>query len=208
MRPGDAADGDHGADSLYYRVNGEGRYEIIPLQFGSGRYQFTLGIARTKGSNRYAASGRVCLKCSMKDETSCFLYPNQYVDYSADSPAVKKARDLCEGLSDPGEIADRICDYVGRNYIYDWSRAGAVRSGRLKDQLPDVNTAWTTGKGTCQDLSALTCVMLRSRGIPAKLAIGRADGGCHCWVVIIIDGKSRRFDPTAAARSYQAERYY
>ena len=199
---------DHGSDSLYYGMNGDGKNEIIPLQYGSGTYRFTLFIARRKDSNQYKRGGTVTLKSTMKDETSCFLYPNQYVSYRADSPFVEEARELCKDLNDPTDIAKAICRYIRANFSYDWIKSAGIRSNDTKNMLPDIETTWNTKLGVCQDLSALTCAMLRSQGVPAKLAIGRADGSCHSWVVIIVDGKNRRFDPTGAAGSYQAERYY
>ena len=194
--------------SLRGLINGNGAYEIIPLQFGSGRYQFTLMIAQKKGSNRCSCAGTVMLNCRMANDDNCFLYPNQYVDYDADSPLVEKAQEICRGLTDPKEIAKAICGYVSNHFVYDWLKAGMVKSGQAKGLLPDIGTTWETKKGICQDLSAVLCAMLRSQGIPAKLAIGSADGSYHSWVVIIIDGKTKRFDPSFSARSYKAERYY
>ena len=198
----------HGKDSVCYEINGEGRDEVIPLQFGSGKYTFTLAVSRKKGSRQAGPAGSVTIQCSMTDESSCFLYPNQYVSYDADSPLVAEAQNLCEGMSDPLEIAKTICAYVRRHFSYDWMKAEMIKSDRTKNLLPDIGSTWETGKGVCQDLSALTCAMLRSQGIPAKLAIGRADGNYHSWVVMVIDGKTRRFDPSLSAGSYQAERYY
>lgn len=199
---------DHGSDSLYYGMNGDGKNETIPLQYGSGTYRFTLFIAQRKDSNQYKRAGTVTLKSTMKDETSCFLYPNQYVSYRADSPFIEKAQELCKDLNDPMEIAKAICKYIRANFSYDWNKSANIRSNNTKNMLPDIETTWNTKLGVCQDLSALTCAMLRSQGVPAKLAIGSADGSCHSWVVIIVDGKSRRFDPTGSAGNYKAERYY
>ena len=64
----------HGSDSVHYEINGSGEYEIIPLQFGSGNYKFTLMIAQKKGSNRCGCAGTVTLNCRMPDENNCFLY--------------------------------------------------------------------------------------------------------------------------------------
>ena len=207
---------EHGSDSLYYEINGQGKEEVIPLQFGSGKYTFTLVMARQKGSSRYSASGSVTLRCSMADETGCFLYPNQYVDYGADSPLVETAQDLCKGLNTPEEITGTICDYVSTHFAYDWAKAGKIQSDDIRGMTPDIAGTWQSRTGVCQDLSAVTCAMLRSQGVPAKLAIGRANGRPHAWVVIIIGGKGRLFDPSPSAagcpspsaKSYRAERYY
>lgn len=198
----------HGSDTVHYEMNGEGKNEIIPLQFGSGAYRFTLLIARKKGCNRCDRAGTITLKCIMPDESSCFLYPNQYVDYDAASPLVKEAQRLCEGINAPMDIVKTICSYVRSHFSYDCVKSNMVRSNQAKNILPDIAATWKTGKGICQDLSALTCAMLRSQGIHAKLTIGSADGSYHAWVVIMIDGKSWRFDPSFSAKEYRAERYY
>ena len=198
----------HGADTVRYEMNGNGSYETIPLQFGSGEYKFTLYICRKNGGNRYDRAGTITLKCSMSDESSCFLYPNQYVDYKADSPLVKEAQRLCENLNTPSEVVKTICGYVRSHFSYDWFKRNTITSNHAKNILPDIAATWETGKGVCQDLSALTCAMLRSQGVHAALVIGSADGGCHAWVMIMVDGKSELFDPSFSARSYQAERYY
>lgn len=198
----------HGSDSLYYEINGLGEYVIIPLQFGSGKYTFTLMIVQKKGGRECNCAGNITLKCRMKDESSCFLYPNQYVNYDAESPFVEKAGELCKGLTKPKDIARAVCKYVLADFKYDHRKKLSIKVKKTKNLLPDIETTWKTKKGVCNDLSALTCAMLRSQGIPAKLAIGRADGSYHAWVVIIIDGKTKRFDPSFSARSYKAERYY
>ncbi len=198
----------HGSDSMHYEINGKGEFEVIPLQMGNGTYKFTLGLAQSKGSNRYKCAGTISLKCTMKDETSCFLYPNQYVDYDADDPFVAKASELCEGLSDPMKIAKKICKCVENHFAYDWSKASTIKGTNAKNLLPNISTTWKTKKGVCQDLSALICAMLRSQGVPAKLAIGHADGNYHAWVVVLINGKAKRYDPTASCSRYKAERYY
>ena len=199
---------DRGTDSLHYEINGEGKPETIPLQMGSGNYRFTLWIAQNRGSSRCVKAGTVTLSCAMKDETSCFLYPNQYVSYSSDDLLVQKAQELCEGLADRKEIAETICRYVRDHFDYDWIKANQIQANGLKGILPDIAGTWETKKGICQDKSALLCAMLRCMGIPAKLAIGEADGKRHAWVVMILDGKTVRFDPTAKAGTYKAERYY
>ena len=154
------------------------------------------------------------MKCTLADETSCFLYPNQYVNYDADCPAIQKARELCKDVSDPTETVKIICGYVQSNFSRDEMKTLMIQSNRTKDVLPDIMATWESKEGVCQDVSALTCAMLRSMGIPAKLAIGTYNGNPHAWVVFIIDGKGWRFDPQAkkgtwqAAGEYHAERFY
>ena len=54
------------------------------------------------------------------------------------------------------------------------------------------------GSALAQDLAAVTCAMLRSQGIPARLVIGQLGSGTpHAWVMAVVDGEDVFFDPTA-----------
>ena len=81
--------------------------------------------------------------------------------------------------------------------------------------LPDIDECWTKKMGICQDLSALTCAMLRSQGVPARLMIGTLGSGTpHAWVLAVVDGEDKFFDPTAELNAssktdtYTTERWY
>lgn len=212
---------EHGSVLLTYPMNNEEQYETIPLQYGSGEYTFSLEIAETGDSSQYKSVGTISLKCSIPDENSCFLYPNQYVSYSADSPAIEMARELCKGLNDPADIAKAICTYIHETFVYDYIEKIVTAD---EEQLPDIETTWEEKTGTEQDLCAVTCAMLRSQGVPAKLVIGTVDDSDNlavsmwkytAWVEIIIDGEILGFDPakeymrdSAGWKEYNPERYY
>ncbi len=202
---------EHGKDKLKYDINNAGQDEVIPLQLGSGKYRFGLWTAVSKGSTRYKRAGTISLDCRMQSETSCFLYPNQYVNYGADSPVVAKAAELCRNLSGQREIADTIWDYM-HQYDYNYTKYCSILAGQTGYILPDIDEAWTSGMGVCGDLSALMCAMLRSRGIEAKLVIGTdRSGQPHAWVDALVDGKSIQYDPANkcfAGKDNRAERYY
>ena len=199
-----------GAKLLYW-LNGDGEYEVLPLQFGSGKYKVELFEHVQKKD--YSKEGAVKLSAKMPDELSCFLYPNQYVNYNADTACVKFADDLCKDISDQGEIYKTVCTYVLQNFIYDYIKSVSVQS--MSQQMPDIDYCWTNRMGICQDLSALTCAMLRSQGIPARLMIGTVGANTyHAWVVAVVNGEERFFDPTAELNAsnknetYTTERYY
>lgn len=199
---------------LNYDVNSGGNYETFPLQMGNGKYTFTM-IEQISGQ-KYSQAGKVSITPKMADETTCFLYPNQYVSYTVKSPAVLKAVELCKDLTSPLEKAKTICRYVTDHFSYDHMKASKVKGGQVTSLLPDVDGCWASGTGVCQDLSAITCAMLRSQGVPAKLVIGFLKKRTyHAWVSIIIDGKEQRFDPTASLEGqkysksdYTIERFY
>ena len=194
---------------LNYDLNGDGEYEAFPLQFGSGKYQVSL--YENASGKKYSKEGTIKLNVKMPDELSCFLYPNQYVSFNDDTPCVKKANEICEGLDSQAKRYQTICNYVKTHFAYDFIKSVTVKPG----QLPQIDECWNAKMGICQDLSAMTCAMLRSQGIPARLMIGTVGANTyHAWVLAVVDGKESFFDPTAElnasskAEQYTPERYY
>ena len=192
---------------LTYDMKLDGTYEVFPLQLGSGYYDISL--YRNVSGKQYAAAGSVGISVSLADSEVCFLYPNQYVDYNEESASVVKASEICETVE--GKPAyDAVCSWMGKNFVYDFVKAITVKAGTL----PDIEGCYEKKMGVCQDLSAITCSMLRTQGIPARLVIGYADGNYHAWVTAVIDGKELFFDPTVAVsgmgkvKSYTVERWY
>ena len=80
---------------LQYDLNGEGEYEVFPLQLG--RTNYTVSLWRQVEGKKYGKIGQVKVAANMEYELSCFLYPNQYVNYKKDSPCVKEAAEICKG---------------------------------------------------------------------------------------------------------------
>ena len=194
---------------LKYDLNANGEYETFPLQYGSTKYTVTL-YQNVEGS-KYKAKGKVAVSPKMQDELRCYLYPNQYVNYTEKTECVKVAADLCRDMTDQGQIFKAVHKYIVSNFQYDYIKSMTVKPGTL----PDIDECWKGKKGICQDLSATTCAMLRSQGVPARLVIGTLDASTpHAWVVAMVDGKEVFFDPTAELESvsrkhtYTTERWY
>lgn len=191
-----------------YDLNGAGEYEVFPLQLGSGGYTCTL-YQNVKG-NQYSEEGQVSLSVTMENEEAAFLCPNQYVNYTADSPAVQKAEELCAGLSGQQAIFDTVKGFVESSFTYDFVAAVTVQPG----QMPNPDGCFEKKMGICQDLAAMTVSMLRTQGVPARLMIGYADKQYHAWLTAFIDGEEVFYDPTAALggiakpHDYTMERYY
>ena len=199
-----------GGSALNYDINNEGEFEVYPLQFG--RVNYTVTLYRNVEGKKYKEVGQVTVSPKgMEDELRCFLFPNQYVNYTADTECVKVAGDLCKDMTEQSEIYKAVCNYVVSNFSYDFIKSVTVKPG----MLPDIDECWEKKMGICQDLSALTCAMLRSQGVPARLMIGTLGSGTpHAWVLAVVDGEDKFFDPTAELNAsnktdtYTTERWY
>lgn len=194
---------------LNYDINSDGEYEVFPLQFGSGKYQVSL--FENASGKKYSKEGSVKLSVEMPDELRCFLYPNQYVSFDENTACVKYATEMCKDMTDQADIYKAVCNYVTGNFVYDFIKSVTVKPG----QLPQIDECWENKMGICQDLSAMTCAMLRSQGVPARLMIGTVGSNTyHAWVVAVVNGEDRFFDPTAElnasskTETYTTERYY
>jgi transglutaminase-like putative cysteine protease len=151
-----------GQDTFTYDLNTEGRQEVFPLQLGSGGYEISL--YENISGKKYAQAGVIGVNAAFSREDVPFLYPNVYVNYGADSPAVAKADELCADKS-PKEAYQAICDYIQTEYVYDFIKAVTVSPG----ELPDIQGCFEKKMGICQDLSAMMVAMLRSQGISSRL---------------------------------------
>jgi len=199
-----------GDTTLTYDLNNGGDYEVFPLQYGNGKYTFSL--YKNVSGKQYAEEGKVSLTVQMENELSAFLYPNQYVDYDGKTAAVQEAAKICEGMTDQTKIYKTVCDYMKSHFAYDYIKASSL--GKKVGQLPEIDSSWDKHMGVCQDLSAIMVAMLRSQGIPARLMIGYLNGKTyHAWVTAVVNGEEEFFDPTAALNAvsngtYTVERYY
>ena len=196
----------YNGEQLLYDLNGSGLYEVLPFQFGSGPYSISL-FENVEGS-RFAGKGRIDLSVQLEDENAAFKVPNQYVNYTRESPSVLKSDEISAGKSQ-SQIYDEVCDFMASEFTYDFVRAVSISPG----ELPEVDGCYENRSGICQDLSAVMISMLRVQGIPSRLMIGFADGYYHAWTVSLVDGEEKFFDPTAAvnalnASDYVVERYY
>jgi transglutaminase-like putative cysteine protease len=79
----------------------------------------------------------------------------------------KKAEEITAGLTEPFQIAEALYRYVTEKMEYDYSRLDEKDFKFLKaSEILDLD------KGICTDYSILYAALLRSKGIPAKVAVG------------------------------------
>lgn len=174
-----------GSRSNYYDLDSNGKTEVYPLQWGNGTYTFKI-FEQKSGTEYYSVlSGSASV--AVENEFLPFLYPNQYVNYTADYATVAKAAELCAGASDDFDRLKAVFDYVTANIKYDYDKAASVQSG----YMPNVDTILAAKKGICFDYASLTAAMLRSQGIPTRLVVGYVAPNSvnHAWNEVYIQGK-------------------
>lgn len=194
-----------------YPVTVVGDYAVYPLPGGDGSYKVTLLESVSVEDNLYAVSFTQDLDVQITDEFAPFLYPNYYVNFTADSKCVKKGESLAgkDCYSDL-DVITRIYNFVIKNISYDKKKAENVPYG----YTPDPDETLDTGKGICFDYAALMSAMLRSQRIPTKLEVGYSGDVYHAWIscyvdeigwvdnIIEFDGKNWSImDPTLAANN-------
>ncbi|WP_028242835.1 transglutaminase-like domain-containing protein [Pseudobutyrivibrio ruminis] len=194
----------------------DGQYDVYPLSEGSGTYK--IGVYENLHDDQYAAAFTQSVNVTLKDEYSMFLYPNAYVDFNANSNAVKKGMELASGANTDIDVVKNVYHYIIKNVTYDYDKAATVQSG----YIPTVDETLATGKGICFDYASLMGAMLRSQGIPTRLEIGYAGTEYHAWIsvytpetgwidkIIQFDGKTwTLMDPTLGsyANSGTVKRY-
>ena len=195
-----------------YNLRTDGTYEAFPLSDGSGTYE--VGVYRNTSGTKYATIITESVPAQLKDEFAPFIRPNQYVYYSENSEAVKKAKELCDGAGDNLAKVERVYNFVIGHVTYDKVKAQSVKSG----YLPDIDETLSTGKGICFDYASLMAAMLRSQGVPVKLVLGYTDGAYHAWISVWsekdgwIEGKIyfngtewKLMDPTFASSSNNSD---
>lgn len=168
-------------DTYNYLMPIDGSYAVFPMSDGSGSYN--VGIYENIVDNDYAEVFSQEIEVELADEVQVFLYPNRYVDFDAESDAVKKGAELVAKTTTDLEAVEAVYRYVTENITYDYDKAETVQSG----YLPVVDETLHTGKGICFDYASLMAAMLRSQRIPTRLEIGYAGTLYHAWISVYIE---------------------
>ena len=166
-----------------YLISDRGAYDTFPLTAGNGSY--TLQVLENVAGDTYTVSLTQSINISIEDEFLPFLYPNQYVNFHADSQAVSKGSDLAKDTYSDLDVVQNIYNYVIKNISYDTEKAQNVSYG----YVPDVDDTLSSKKGICFDYAALMTSMLRSQNIPTKLEVGYSGDAYHAWISTYIDDK-------------------
>lgn len=170
-----------GPDNVTYTYNIKNGDTCLPLTAGDGDYTITVyeNIVDDQYSTAYSGS----FTAAITNTFGPYLYPNQYVNFTANSQAVTLAKDFSAKSASDLETVSRVYHYVTDNIVYDRDEAATV----AYDYLPDVDEVLQTKKGICFDYAALMASMLRSQSIPTRLHVGYAGDAYHAWVNVYIE---------------------
>lgn len=156
-------------------------YIIVPLQGGEGLY--TIRILRNVDGTTYSILASTKLDVEMADENSTYLYPNQMVDYNAQTEAVLKSFELTENADSDLKRVYEVYHYITENIDYDYDKAELAKTTFI---LPIIDETYINQKGICFDYAALMSAMLRVQHIPTRIITGMTDVGYHAWVEVYL----------------------
>ncbi len=172
-------------DKTYnYDLNKDGNFEAFPLQSGNGTY--TIRIMKNVEGNKYSQVFSTTVDVSLSSSLSPFLYPSQYVNYNSESAVVKKAAELCSGITGDVDKVAAVYKWITDNIAYDTQKASTVKTG----YLPKPDDTLSSKKGICFDYAALMAAMLRSQGVATKLICGTVSASDlnHAWNEVYLEG--------------------
>lgn len=160
-----------------YDLHGNG-YEVFPLSAGSGSYK--AAIYENISGTSYSTCLYAGFDAVLANEFGPFLYPNQYVNFNADSKAVAKGAELAAGADTDLDVVISIYNYITASIEYDYNKASDPPAG----YVTDVDEILSSGTGICLDYAALMSAMLRSQQIPTRLEVGYAKDAYHAWISV------------------------
>ena len=111
-----------------YLLTARNEYTTFPLSSGNGTY--LIQVMENVGGDSYVVSLTHDVDVQIENEFLPFLYPNQYVDFNADSQAVAKGSELATNTWSDLEVVQNIYNFVIKNISYDTEKAKGQRCRR------------------------------------------------------------------------------
>ena len=99
-----------GTDGITYTYSLYKDYSTFPLTSGDGTYQ--VGVYENVSDDRYTTLLSETFSVTLTDPLKPYLYPNQYVNCTADSLPVAKAEELADGASSDLDIISSVYNYI------------------------------------------------------------------------------------------------
>ena len=100
-----------------YHLKSNGTFEVFPLSDGNGTYN--IGVFRNVSGSQFATEFTTSINVTLRDAFAPFLRPNQYVNYNANTLAVREAARLVSSGDSAIQRIEKIYGYVVKNFTYD-----------------------------------------------------------------------------------------
>ena len=173
-----------GPDGTNYKYFISPSPDYVPITFTGGEGSYIISAYENIEGDQYVSLFTETVEVSLEDEFLPYMYPNQYVNFTEDSTAVQMAAELASQTDTDIDFLSDVYNYVIANVSYDDEKAMNVQIG----YLPDIDETMQTKEGICFDYAALMAGMLRSQGVPCKMAIGYSNEVKHAWIDVYIEG--------------------
>lgn len=190
-----------GEDKYIYNLFNNEEYVNYPLQLGNGTYKVSIyeNTTGTKYRKITSKSSTVILSDDLNVYLQSILEIHwKYEDLSIElvdelveeaiSVKLKEFNVREEELSEE-EIIDALYSFVIESITYDYEKI----KGLDYSYTPDNDKTLESESGICYDYSSLLASMLRSRGIPSKMAKGYANTSTvyHAWNEVYLSDEER-----------------
>lgn len=170
-----------GPNGVTYTYNLTNGFAAFPLTSGDGSY--SVSVCENVEGTKYSLAMKTTVSVSGISEFGPYLYPNQYIYFSADKKTVIKGANLAAQCSTDLDVVTSVYNYITSNITYDYDKAESVPSGYLSE----IDTILASNTGICLDYASVMTAMLRTQRIPTRLEVGYAGEVYHAWISVYIE---------------------
>lgn len=190
-----------GQDKYTYNLNASGKEENFPLQLGNGKYK--VSVLESTTGNKYRMISAKDVNLNLADSKNVYLNSIQGIEFKDTMAPIKKASELKQKAKSVDEVVNAIHQYIVQGYKYNYTKLATLPN----TYLPNIEKTYEEKNGICYDFSSLYASMLRSQGVPVKLAKGYTPNaeGYHAWNEVY-DEKTKQWlviDTTYDAQAFQ-----
>lgn len=181
-----------GSDKYIYNLFNNEAYVNYPLQLGDGSY--TVSIYENTTGTKYRKVTSKSSYVTLEDELNVYLQSILEISWKYEDISIELVDELVEeaislkrdelNLSEEVELSDEevinaIYSFVIQTIVYDYEKINSLDY----TYTPDNDITLEVESGICYDYSSLLASMLRSVGIPSKMAKGYANSSnvYHAW---------------------------
>ncbi len=207
-----------GTEKYIYNIFNNEEYVNYPLQLGDGTYKVSI-YENTTGT-KYKKISSKSKYVVAEDPNDVYLQSVLEINWEVEDESILLADELLAAalevkkenvtidkqesiLLTETEIINELYLYVIKNIEYDYDKI----NGLDYSYVPTNDTTLELKTGICYDYSSLLASMLRSQGIPAKMAKGYANTSSvyHAWNEVYLSDEERWIvvDPTYDAYMVQ-----